>query len=995
MSYFKRNYPRLSLPFAEDGVAGFRTAQLGALHAIASHFTLRKDPALVTLPTGAGKTAVLLASAFLLRANRVLLVTPSRAVRSQIADQAATMATLKLVGALPSTMKGPSVHEAVHRVKSAAEWKKLQRYEVVVGTPYSLSPAAYGVAPPPADLFDLVLMDEAHHSPATTWTSLLEVFTSAMKVLCTATPFRLDEKELHGVTVYEYNLQRALDDGIVCPLEYVPVWPQKNEPADIALARKAEQVLQRERRKRRPASPPICLLARTNSRHNAELISDIYRQHTSLKLRTIHSGHSRRHIDTSIAWLKAGKLDGLLCVDMLGEGFDFPPLKVAAIHHKHKTLPITLQFIGRFGRVTRGTARGAELEKAFLLAIPDELAGEIRRLYDEGAAWERLIPTLHASRLMRDRKLREQLDSFSEGRGAGLPEADDVSLWSLTPLAHVKVFQVLPNVQVDVTRIITPEEAGKRELAGLSIEYCAVSATLSTAVLVTREAATPRWSHADLFDRVEYDLFVIVWSQRDRLLFINASRRGSAQLYEEIATLYTGGEFRNLSLHKINRVLRGLEDIQCFNVGMRNRQVSQETESYRILAGRQAERAVAPSDGRLFHRGHIFSRAVADDEVVTLGYSSASKIWSSGYLQIPELVDWCLLLGNKISNPAPVRSGNNLDYLTVGEELETVPDDLISADWNDIVYRRPLELTWEEDGSACRADILDTDWVLLRDTANDRSVTLRLEAGSRSWRVVFSLDEPRLYHAAEQRSLPNVVATRERATLLSFLRQYPLNLYTASFSRCHGDELFPSPREHHNPLALDHLEPIDWGDTDITREFAWIDDREYELDALDPRSIHGHLLTNLLGGHDAVLIYDHGTGEIADFVGVSDIAGETQVTLFHVKASGDVRPGNRVADVYEVCGQVVKSLIWVKRPEELASRLERRCGSRSQFVKGQIGELRELLGDRTRAIRFRVGLVQPGISRATIEARMREILAAADDYVRRSVGQSIFVICSP
>ena len=46
--------------------------------------------------------------------------------------------------------------------------------------------------------------------------------------------------------------------------------------------------------------------------------------------------------------LHSGELDGIVCVDMLGEGYDFPNLKVAAIHVPHKSLVSTLQFIGRF-----------------------------------------------------------------------------------------------------------------------------------------------------------------------------------------------------------------------------------------------------------------------------------------------------------------------------------------------------------------------------------------------------------------------------------------------------------------------------------------------------------------------------------------------------------------------------------------------------------------------------------------------------------------------
>ncbi|WP_235819678.1 hypothetical protein [Caldifermentibacillus hisashii] len=38
---------------------------------------------------------------------------------------------------------------------------------------------------------------------------------------------------------------------------------------------------------------------------------------------------------------------------MFGEGIDIPNLKIAAIHDKYKSLPITLQFIGRFARTKK------------------------------------------------------------------------------------------------------------------------------------------------------------------------------------------------------------------------------------------------------------------------------------------------------------------------------------------------------------------------------------------------------------------------------------------------------------------------------------------------------------------------------------------------------------------------------------------------------------------------------------------------------------------
>jgi superfamily II DNA or RNA helicase len=40
----------------------------------------------------------------------------------------------------------------------------------------------------------------------------------------------------------------------------------------------------------------------------------------------------------------------VVCVDMLGEGFDLPELKIAAFHDIRKSLAVTLQLAGRFTR---------------------------------------------------------------------------------------------------------------------------------------------------------------------------------------------------------------------------------------------------------------------------------------------------------------------------------------------------------------------------------------------------------------------------------------------------------------------------------------------------------------------------------------------------------------------------------------------------------------------------------------------------------------------
>jgi superfamily II DNA or RNA helicase len=95
----------------------------------------------------------------------------------------------------------PAVHELVHRVQ---DWQEIEQYEVVVASPSTISPIHYPESPPPENLFDLVIIDEAHHSSAPTWRAILEHFSAAKALLLTATPRRLDGQRLPGEHIYHY-----------------------------------------------------------------------------------------------------------------------------------------------------------------------------------------------------------------------------------------------------------------------------------------------------------------------------------------------------------------------------------------------------------------------------------------------------------------------------------------------------------------------------------------------------------------------------------------------------------------------------------------------------------------------------------------------------------------------------------------------------------------------------------------------------------------------
>jgi superfamily II DNA or RNA helicase len=64
----------------------------------------------------------------------------------------------------------------------------------------------------------------------------------------------------------------------------------------------------------------------------------------------VHSQQSLRSGAKILAALRRFESRIIVCVDMLGEGFDLPELKIAGLHDPHKSIAVTIQFVGRFTR---------------------------------------------------------------------------------------------------------------------------------------------------------------------------------------------------------------------------------------------------------------------------------------------------------------------------------------------------------------------------------------------------------------------------------------------------------------------------------------------------------------------------------------------------------------------------------------------------------------------------------------------------------------------
>ena len=957
--YFRTNYRHLAYPTREDG--GLYNAQIGAIHAIASHFTIRHEPAVVTMPTGSGKTAVLMMTPFVLRSSRALVITPSKLVRGQIAEDFHALVTLRKARVIPDAVPSPKVFEEKNRIDSLSRWEAFRNFDVVVATPNCVSPGYHGVPASPDDLFDLILIDEAHHSPAKTWRDLLSAFQQTPTALFTATPFRRDKGEISGRFLYHYPLARAYRDGIFGRINFRAVTPTATDTHDIDVARQAEAVVKADR----AAGLNHFVMVRTDQLTRADELDSLYRSHTALRLQLVHSRFSNAHVKKVIVDLREGRLDGVICVDMMGEGFDFPKLKIAAIHSPHKSLEVTLQFIGRFARTN-----ARDIGDATFIAVPSDIELEGQRLFVDGAIWQEIISGLSQNRIAEEIGIREAIQDF-QPPGPEETDISDLSLYSLYPRGHAKVFDVVDQPDLGAA-IEFPHQ--------LDVIYDSLNDDRSARVILTRVRSTPKWSASDLLIDVSHGLFIIYYDSAHRLLFINASESVEG-VYHAITTSL-GGRLAPLPTSLIRRVLKDLTNQRVFNLGMRNIQATNMAESYKTLAGPDTQNTVTPSDARRYRQGHAFLSGEDDRGKHTLGYSSLSKIWEAGQMQIPRLLDWCRRIAGKIRSAGDIVTHSGLDYLSAGAVMTSIPQNVIWARWPREAFEElaPVMVRYtKDDGASHQCHILDLDLIVTGQDADH--VRTRVFGAGLEYDVDFTLED--FFRGVIDDDRLQVLGGGTQRSLIDFMNEHYLDFYTTDGALFTGNELFP-PTGPVQPIDHDQLEDWPWQDVDITAEITATNGTQ---------SIHEHLRQQLENSASDVILYDHGTGEIADYVTVASVDEQTDIAFYHCKGSSRANAGARVEDVYEVCGQAQKSVAWAT----LAS-LERRLRLRNHgtFVRGSRDVLYRLIERaKTTRVRFSIVIVQPGISRRRLSDSIAEPLGATNDHVVHAGCSPLRAIVSP
>lgn len=949
---------------------GLRVPQFGALSAIRAHWTTSSTSATIVLPTGTGKSETIFSTIVSERITSSLIVVPSNYLREQLYEGAKKFGILPELEMISKKALLPTTLMYKSKPKKEDEDLLLEYIlmsNIIVTTPRMLSSMSPKILKQLVQKVDVVFFDEAHHLAAKEWSLVREMFTENKILQFTATPFRNDGKKIDGKIIFNYDLSLAQNAGYFMPIDFYPIKEFDEQKSDLEIAKISIKLLEKDI----DEGFNHILLARANTQKRAdELFKEIYSTFTHLNPVVIHSNIPAAERKEKMQSIKNGKSKIVVCVDMFGEGIDIPTLKIAAIHDKYKSLPITLQFIGRFARSGKKKLGNAKLVTNIAI---DDLKESVEELYHQNSDWNQLLNIHSSNAISKEIETDEFYSSFKKGH------VKDIDLSQIKLKISTRIFRNF-SAEIDINR--WEDVLDKTRTTNLINEQDNVF------IFIEEIESRVHWSDQKNIFQYGYDFFVVFYDKEKKLIHIHETdvSKGN-KLIEKI--------FKETSAIKGDVIYRSLSDINRLMIGTLGlKQQPSGRISFRMFTGSDIKSGINESISAGSIKSNLFGYGYQNGNRISIGCSYKGKVWMRWVESIGFWKEWCKLIGSKILD----------DSISTTEIFE---NSLVSEPINKFPEGTPYKILLPES----------------IETSNSLSKQFYIEKENKHYP----------FFNAELKN-PKIIKEKLHFELWINERKYvfaqSIEKNSFSFSQIEGDELFIlisrtkkiSATEYlfnnapeisfiqNNGLVVvvqenlsitvnpkknielnpNKLIPINWIQlgVDIKSESQGINKK---TDSIQYATIH-----NIVDQSSDVIFDDDGSGEIADVVSIQINQKMKDITfnLYHCKYSDGVKPGARVKDLYEVCGQAEKSIIWNDNIIELIDRMIYRENARrkshlsSRFEKGDLNILNTLkkMIRSGYVTRLNISIVQPGVSRSKLTDSMKQVIISTDSHLIDTYG---------
>lgn len=214
------------------------------------------------------------------------------------------------------------------------------------------------------DYFDYIIVDEFHHAVSNNYKKIINYFTPKFLLGLTATPERLDSKDVFALCdynmVYEVRLKDAINKGWLVPFRYYGIYDEtvnyedidyKNGKYDdkqleeaLMLNKRGELILNHYLKYNSKRAMGFC-----TSRHHAEYMAKVFNEN-NIPSAAVYSGEKGEYSEErniALSKLTSGELKVIFSVDMFNEGLDVPAIDMVMFLRPTQSPTIFLQQLGR------------------------------------------------------------------------------------------------------------------------------------------------------------------------------------------------------------------------------------------------------------------------------------------------------------------------------------------------------------------------------------------------------------------------------------------------------------------------------------------------------------------------------------------------------------------------------------------------------------------------------------------------------------------------
>lgn len=214
------------------------------------------------------------------------------------------------------------------------------------------------------DYFDYIVIDEFHHAVSSNYRKIIDYFTPKFMLGLTATPERLDSKDVFSLceynTVYEIRLSDAINKGYLVPFRYYGVYDEtvdydnvefkngkyndKELEDALMFNKRGELILNHYKKYNSNRALGFC-----TSKKHAEYMAKYFCEN-GVNAVAVYSGENGKYSENrteALNKLTKGEVKVIFSVDMFNEGLDIPSIDMVMFLRPTQSPTVFLQQLGR------------------------------------------------------------------------------------------------------------------------------------------------------------------------------------------------------------------------------------------------------------------------------------------------------------------------------------------------------------------------------------------------------------------------------------------------------------------------------------------------------------------------------------------------------------------------------------------------------------------------------------------------------------------------